>query len=129
MHAMKQSLIPIFILLLTTACDINESMRAKSKDQTSADARALATKNGCLGCHAVNNTVMGPAWRLVSKRYKNMPGAKESLINSVINGSQHKWTELTGGEVMPPQNGAPHEEVVKIVDYILGLDAAAGKSE
>jgi cytochrome c551/c552 len=120
---MKQLLTLTIVLILTTACDINESMRAKSKDQASADVRALAAKNGCMGCHAVDNTVMGPAWRLVANRYKDLPGAKNLLVDSVLHGSSGKWTELTGGRIMPPQSSASQEEIEKIVDYILNLSA------
>ncbi len=119
---MPQLLLPIVMLFILTACDINESMRAKSSDQSSADIRVLAAKNGCMGCHAVNTTVMGPAWNLVAKRYKDLPGAKGLLIDAVINGGSGNWTKLTGGQVMPPHKEMSRSEVSKIVEYILKLD-------
>ena len=37
---------------------------------------ALARKSGCLSCHAVDKKIVGPAWRDVAKRYKDIPDAK-----------------------------------------------------
>jgi len=119
---MTRLLLLIIPIVLLSACDINESMRSKSADQSSADVRVLAAKNGCMGCHAVNTTVMGPAWNLVAKRYKDLPGSRALLIGAVINGGSGNWTELTGGKIMPAHKDAPQEEIAKIVDYILGLN-------
>ncbi len=120
---MLRLLLLVSILFTLSACDINESMRAKSPDQSSADVRVLAAKNGCMGCHAVNTTVMGPAWNLVAKRYKDLPGARGLLIDAVVNGGSGNWSELTGGKVMPPHKEIPHSDISTIIEYILNLDA------
>jgi cytochrome c len=45
----------------------------------SADATALATKNGCLACHQVETKVVGPAYKDVAAKYKGQEGAAEML--------------------------------------------------
>ena len=96
-------------------------MRAKSGNQTGIDARVVAAKNGCMGCHAVKTTVMGPAWNLVSERYQDIPGAKSLLMSSVVQGGSKNWVEQTGGKTMPSHPDISHTELSQIIDYILQL--------
>ncbi len=119
---MKFLLSMILGAALLSGCDINETMRAKAKDSKTADARALAAKGGCMGCHAVFNTVYGPAWQLVSERYQGMPQARDMLMERINKGSYGRWDQITEGKRMPPQKGALNdEELGKVVDYILSL--------
>ncbi len=120
---MKFSLF-IVTLLLLSACDIDGSMRANSKDGSAVDARVIAAKSGCMGCHAVSNSVYGPAWKLVSERYLEVPDAKEQLIYHIRTGSAGRWDHVTGGRRMPPQKGVISDaELEIVVDYIMALAA------
>ncbi len=75
-----------------------------------------------MGCHATSNSVYGPAWKLVSKRYQGMPKARSILIERIKNGSYGRWDHITDGKRMPPQKGAlNNEELGIVVDYILSL--------
>jgi len=126
---MKPHLLIITTLLLLSACDINESMRSSAKDGNTSDARVIAAKSGCMGCHTVSNSVYGPAWKLVSKRYQGAPGAREQLINHIRTGSAGRWDQVTGGKRMPPQQGSINDdELSTVVDYILSLAAPAPAS-
>jgi len=110
------------VLLLLSGCDVNESMRSKAKDGATADARALAAKGGCMGCHTVSNSIYGPAWKMVSKHYQDVPEARATLIEHINSGSHGRWDHITGGKRTPPQKGALNdEELALVVDYILGL--------
>jgi len=40
---------------------------------------ALAQKNGCLACHAVDKKVVGPAYKEVAAKYRNDKGAAAKL--------------------------------------------------
>ena len=116
----------ILLLLVSamsiSACDIDESMRSKSKDQASATARSVAAKYGCMGCHAVNNTVVGPAWQLVANQYKNDEQARSMLINKIKTGGNGNWNKLTGDEKMPGfKDSMSEQEIALVVDYILAL--------
>ncbi len=110
------------ISLLVSACDIDESMRKQAKNPAEVAARALAAQHGCMGCHSVSSTVMGPAWRLVAERYKNVPEAKKLLIEKIEQGGRGSWNHMTGGEEMPGYAGdLTDDELSTLVDYILGL--------
>ena len=124
MNKLSLTILPIAILIVAlglSACDINESMRSKSGNQSGADVRLLAAKNGCMGCHAVKTSVMGPAWELVAERYQDLPGAKSLLMASVVNGSNTNWVEQTGGRAMPAHPDISQGELEQIIDYILTL--------
>jgi len=119
---MKPRLLIIITALLLSACDINESMRSNAADGSTSDARAIAAKSGCMGCHTASNSVYGPAWKLVSKRYQGVPNAHELLTTTIRSGSAGRWDQVTGGKRMPPQQGSINDEELKIVvDYIMAL--------
>ncbi len=120
---MKTHLLIITTALLLSACDINESMRSNATDSSTSDARVIAAKSGCMGCHAVSNSVYGPAWKLVSKRYQGVPDAHAQLTATIRSGSAGRWDQITGGKRMPPQQGSINDEDLKIVvDYIIALN-------
>lgn len=84
---------------------------------------ALAKKSGCLACHAVDNKVVGPAWRDVSKRYKDDPEAKSKLIAKVSKGGRGNWTEVVGAVAMPPYSPRVSDEnIAQLVDFVLSLE-------
>ncbi|VAW88342.1 hypothetical protein MNBD_GAMMA16-684 [hydrothermal vent metagenome] len=120
-------MIRIFLFLVLcscvlTACDIDESMRAKSQNQAAANIMAIASSNGCMGCHAVNITVVGPAWTLVAKHYEGKTEARAFLIEKIKKGGDGNWNRLTGGVKMPSHEGMPEDDIAQIVDYILTLN-------
>ena len=82
----------------------------------------LARRSGCLACHAVDKKVVGPAWMLVSQRYKDNPQMRERLINKVKSGGRGSWTEVVGNAAMPPYSPrVTDENIAKLVDFILAL--------
>lgn len=78
----------------------------------------LAKKYSCTVCHAVERTDIGPAWRKVSEKYQNVPNIREELIDSVLYGSNGKWTNKAH---MNGQKHMPREDAGKLVDFILSL--------
>ena len=82
--------------------------------------QSLATSSGCLACHQVDTKVVGPAYKDVAAKYKGQDGARDMLVQSVVNGSVNKW----GAIPMPAKGGnasVSDEDVGKIVDWILTL--------
>lgn len=119
---MKILYIIIPLILILSACDVGDSMRQASKNNPVANARMLAADNECLSCHAVGVTVVGPAWKLVAKRYKNQPEAKQFLIDKIKTGGKGSWTDMTGGKKMPAfKDRLSDNEIEVLVDYILSL--------
>jgi len=62
-----------------------------------AAATALAQRNACLACHAVDRRMVGPSYREIATKYKGMDVAK--LAASIRAGGSGKW----GPVPMPPQ--------------------------
>lgn len=114
---MRYGFLPIPLVLLLAACGQMYSDRAI--DQKSMD---LAQANGCLNCHALHETRIGPPWHKVAERYRNAPAARALLIDKVKNGGSGSWDELTGGAIMPPNSPrVANEDIAKLVDFILSL--------
>jgi len=84
-----------------------------------------AQLNGCIECHRVKATVVGPSWFEIAERYKDIPKkkARSLLIYSVKKGSRGKFATWKGGNGMPAlENRVKDETIEKMVDYILQLN-------
>jgi cytochrome c len=78
----------------------------------------LATNSGCLGCHSVEKKVLGPAWKSVAAEVSD----RARLVDSIKNGSQGKWTAITGGVPMPANSPRVSDaDIEKLADFILTL--------
>ena len=51
-------------------------------------AMELATKNGCMACHGVNNKIVGPGYNEVVAKYKGQADAEAKLVAKVKAGGQ-----------------------------------------
>jgi cytochrome c len=74
----------------------------------------LATKNGCMACHGVNNKIVGPGYNEVVARYKDQADAESRLVAKVKAGGQGAW----GSIPMPPNGHLPDEDIKKLVKWI-----------
>lgn len=77
----------------------------------------LAQKEGCLGCHAVDKKLVGPAWKDVAAKYKGDAGAEAKLVKKVREGGKGTWGDI----VQPPNTTASDETLKVLVKFILGL--------
>ncbi len=92
------------------------------------DMPALAKKNTCTDCHAIDKQIVGPAWMDVAKRYKGVTvyeyrGKKypleEGLVIKISKGGSGSW-----GAVPMPINdpyGDKQADIKELVQFILGL--------
>ena len=103
------------------ACGADQTSLKISKDKSAAKALSIARQNGCLNCHNVGSSIIGPAWVLVSDRYQSSPDAREMLIKKIRTGGNGSWDDITGGALMPPQTRVSPEHIGLIVDFILAL--------
>jgi cytochrome c551/c552 len=119
----------VAIVLITVSAALVACGRqgsAPNAPSAEEDARLfkLAQMNGCIECHTVSATSVGPSWMAVADRYKDTPHAeaKALLINSVMNGSKGKWLTWKGGDGMPPLGRrVAQQDVEQLVDFILTL--------
>ncbi|OBS09164.1 c-type cytochrome [Acidihalobacter prosperus] len=69
------------------------------------NAKGLA----CMGCHAVNHRVVGPAWADVALRYHGKAHAAADVSKAIANGSSGLWP---GYPPMPPGMASPAQAKV-----------------
>ncbi len=77
----------------------------------------LADASRCLICHDVNETIRGPAWRDVAKRYRGMPDMEDKLVKKVYEGGGGAW----GDDTMSANKRAGLENIRTLVRWILAL--------
>ncbi len=77
---------------------------------------ALAKKDNCFSCHAVDKKLIGPAYKDVAAKYKGQDVAAK-LEEKVKKGGQGVW----GPVPMPPNATVPDADIKKLVDWILKL--------
>lgn len=78
---------------------------------------ALATKNACTACHAVDKKLVGPAYKEVAAKYRGNAKAEATLIDKVKKGGVGAWGQVP----MPPNAQVKDEEVKALVKWILAL--------
>lgn len=77
----------------------------------------LAQKEGCLGCHAVDKKLVGPAWKDVAAKYKGDAGAEAKLAKKVREGGKGVW-----GDIVQPANTTTSDADIKtLVKFVLTL--------
>ena len=76
---------------------------------------ALAQKNACMACHAVDKKVVGPAYQDVAKKYAGHKDAAAMLADSIRKGGSGKW----GPVPMPAQPALSEAEAQTLADWVL----------
>lgn len=80
-------------------------------------SQALAAHKGCLGCHDIERSRVGPAFQQVARRYAGQPGAVQRLAEKIRQGGQGQW----GVAVMPAHPRLAPEETRLLAEWVLGL--------
>lgn len=113
--------IPLSLVLLMS---ISGGSGLAAQESQAPAPPELAKESGCLECHSVDKPVIGPAWRDVAARYRDDAKERERLIETVKRGGKGNWTRVTRGVPMPPHSRRlTHEEISRLVDWILTLDS------
>ena len=79
------------------------------------DATALLAANNCMTCHAIDKTVVGPAFKDVAKRYANKPDGVATVAQNIRAGGAGKW----GPVPMPPFAQLSDAEAAALARYVL----------
>ncbi|MDO8413883.1 MAG: c-type cytochrome [Gallionellaceae bacterium] len=88
------------------------------------DMPALAKKNNCTACHAIDKKLVGPAWMEVAKKYKGVTkytysgkeyGLEEGLIVKVSKGGAGVWGSMPMPANVPAVSAADIKELVKFI--------------
>jgi cytochrome c len=96
---MKTFLLPVLLVV---------GMTAAQADQ------ALATKNNCMACHAVDKKLVGPSYRDVAKKYAGT--SADTLASSIRKGGAGKWGQIP----MPAQAQLSEADAKKLAIWIMG---------
>jgi cytochrome c len=104
---MKQHLFPLATLAVALS----------ATPALAADELALAQKNACTACHAVDKKLVGPAYKDVAAKYRNDKGAEAKLVEKVKKGGAGVWGQVP----MPPNANVKDEDVTTLVKWILSL--------
>jgi len=110
----------------------NGASAPSSQSSMDGDMYKLARMNGCIDCHRLSATVMGPSWQAVAERYRDVPfeSAREMLIERVKKGSKGNWITWKAPDGMPPmERRVSSEHIETLVDYIVSLNRAPGVDE
>lgn len=75
----------------------------------------LAKANGCYSCHAIDEKVVGPAFKSVANKYAGDKDAAAGLVQSIQNGSRGKW----GRVPMPPHASMAAEDLKTLAQWVL----------
>jgi cytochrome c len=73
------------------------------------DQTALAKSSGCLTCHAVDATKVGPSFKATAAKYKGKADAEATLVAEVSGAKGH------------PEVKAKPDEVKTLVHWILAM--------
>ena len=101
------------VLSLIALVSLSATAFAVDKDA----AMALAQKNGCLACHALETKMVGPAWNDVGKKYAGDATAAEQLAVKVKKGTKGTW----GAIPMPPNATVKPADIKTLVEFVLTL--------
>ena len=76
----------------------------------------LAKSKNCMGCHAVDCKMVGPAYKDVAAKYKGDKKAADALAATIKAGGSGKW-----GPVPMPPNNVTDDEAKKLAQWVLSL--------
>jgi cytochrome c len=78
---------------------------------------ALAIQKNCMGCHAIDRKMVGPAYKDVAKKYAAEPAATDKLALKIQKGGAGVW-----GPVPMPSNPQVNDKEAKtLASWILTL--------
>lgn len=78
-------------------------------------SKEIASKNACMGCHAVDKKVVGPAYKDIAAKYKGQADAVDKLAKKVKAGGAGVWGPIP----MPANAGISEADAKTVVKWIL----------
>jgi cytochrome c551/c552 len=68
--------------------------RVADSPEVADEVQQLLSTHGCLGCHAVDRKLVGPAYRDVAARYTGDDRALEKVTASILHGGAERWGDV-----------------------------------
>lgn len=82
-----------------------------------AAAESLMKMSGCSTCHTVDKKLVGPTYKDIAAKYRNVKSAEADLIKKVKAGGKGVWGEVP----MPPNAQLKDSDIRTIVKWILAV--------
>lgn len=93
-----------------------EPMAAGETASAAVDpAQQLLSTNACIGCHALDRKLVGPAFREIAQRYGDQSGAAELLAKKIREGGVGAW----GQTPMPAHRHLAETDVALLAQWII----------
>ncbi|RFU47543.1 c-type cytochrome [Paraburkholderia sp. DHOC27] len=86
-----------------------------ARADTAPRGQAVAQANACMGCHAVDRKLVGPAFQQIAARYKGDVQAPAKLARKVKDGGSGVW----GAIPMPAHPNMSDADIKAVVDWVL----------
>ena len=83
-----------------------------------AAAKALAKRNDCFKCHAIDKTKKGPSYKKIAEKYKGKPEGQEKAIKNMTTASKVKLEDGTEDDHKIIDTKDP-AELKNLADWIL----------
>ena len=80
---------------------------------------ALASERGCMSCHGLVRTQVGPGFAQIAQRYRSDTGAAVRLAARIRSGSIGHWGRL----IMPAQARVTEPEAATLAAWVLAQPA------
>jgi cytochrome c len=80
-----------------------------------ADDAALARARKCMNCHAIDQKLVGPAFKSVASRYANDKDAEARLAKKIRDGGSGSW----GVVPMPTNSDVTPDEAKQLAHWVL----------
>ena len=77
--------------------------------------QGMLERNGCMGCHALEQKVVGPAFREVARRYASDAGGAARLPLKIRDGSLGAWGQIP----MPPNPSVSAADAESLARWVL----------
>lgn len=107
---MKSVLKTVVVISVLTVASVSAQAAVNT-----AKAMEIANKNACLGCHAVDKKLVGPAYKEVAAKYKTDKNAVATVAKNIKAGGSGKW----GPVAMPAQAGLSDADAKLMAEWVL----------
>ena len=81
------------------------------------DAQKLLKEKACLACHAIDQKLVGPAYKDVAAKYNPRKDAVDYLSKKIREGSTGVWGQVP----MPPNAAVPDADIKTLVKWVLSV--------
>lgn len=99
--------------LVLAAAALTASVGAFAVD--AAAAKALASKNACLACHAADKKLVGPSYKDVAAKHKGQADAVAKVAARIKSGGSGMY----GPVPMPAQPNLKDDEAKMLAEWVL----------